>query len=383
MPEEAVLLDVFDLNVGKGGLAVRTPVDDTLAAVDISLFVQAAERLAHGLGALLVHGEALALPVAGRAERFKLLHNAVAVMLLPVPNTLKELFAAEIKAGQPLLAELGLHLDLRGNAGVVNARQPERTVSTHALPADEHVLNRFIERVAEMELAGDVRGRDHDGERLLVRVTHSVEPAAVRPEAVDQHRAGQRPAPVLNQQPQQLLLGFAQLDRPTCLTEIHPVKVEAERVDLHARGVRMRAPPQLGVDPGPEHGQREGLGDIIVRAGFQPRDDVHFHIVGGEQNHRHVPAPAKLRKQLQPAAVREIDIQNQQIERLPVQRAARLLQRGAEGDLHLLPLQRQLNPAAQGGVILQQEDFWHRKHLLHPPYHNTSAGESRCRFADL
>lgn len=36
-----------------------------------------------------------------------------------------------------------------------------------------------------MELAGDVRGRDHDGERLLVRVTLSVEPAAVRPVAVD------------------------------------------------------------------------------------------------------------------------------------------------------------------------------------------------------
>ena len=185
VPEEAVLLDIFDLRIGKGSRAVRAPVDDTLAAVDISLFVQAAERLTHGLGALLVHGEALALPVAGRAERFKLLHNAVAVMLLPVPNALQELFAAEIKSGQPLLAELGLHLDLRGNAGVVNARQPERTVSAHALPADEHVLNRFIERVAEMELAGDVRGRDHDGERLLVRVALGVEPAAVRPVTVD------------------------------------------------------------------------------------------------------------------------------------------------------------------------------------------------------
>ena len=185
MPEEAVLLHVFDLNVGKGGLAVRTPVDDTLAAVDISLFVQAAERLAHGLGALLVHREALALPVARRAERFELLHDAVAVVLLPVPHTVQELFAAEIEARETLLAELGLHLGLRGDAGVVNARQPQRAVPAHALPADEHVLDRLIERVTQMELAGDVRGRDHDGERLLVRVTLSVEPAAVRPVAVD------------------------------------------------------------------------------------------------------------------------------------------------------------------------------------------------------
>ena len=133
----------------------------------------------------------------------------------------------------------------------------------------------------------------------------------------------------------------------------------------------MRTPSELSVHSGAKHSQRKGLGDVVIRTGFESRDDIHFHVIGREQNHRHIPAFPELPEQLQPIAVREIDIQNQQIERTQAQCTPGLLQRGAESDLHGLALQRQLNPASQRRIVLQQEDFLHHKHLPSLPlsYH--------------
>src|SRR3712207_7908233 len=47
---------------------------------------------------------------------------------------------------------------------------PERVVALHPAPADQHILQGVVERVADVEAAGDVRRRDHDGEGLAARV---------------------------------------------------------------------------------------------------------------------------------------------------------------------------------------------------------------------
>src|SRR5699024_2003493 len=105
--------------------------------VDQALVIQVDEHLAHGLGAALVHREALVLPVAGGAELFQLADDAVAVFVLPVPYALEELLAAEIVAGQALLlAEVFLYLDLGRDARVVGAGHPQGFVALHTLGAD-------------------------------------------------------------------------------------------------------------------------------------------------------------------------------------------------------------------------------------------------------
>ena len=48
-----------------------------------------------GLVAALVHREAQAIPVTGGAELFELLDNPAAVLILPRPGALQELFAAD------------------------------------------------------------------------------------------------------------------------------------------------------------------------------------------------------------------------------------------------------------------------------------------------
>ena len=186
IPERAGHVLVFDFGVRQGGAAVRAPVDDAVALVDQALFIQLAKRLTHGLRAALVHGEAAAVPVAGHAERLLLLDDAVAVLLFPRPDALQKRIAAKIVAGQALfLAQHLLDLDLRGNAGMVRAGHPQGGIALHALVAREDVLQRRVERVAHVQLAGDVRGRHDDGKRLFVRIGFAGKVAAAHPHVIN------------------------------------------------------------------------------------------------------------------------------------------------------------------------------------------------------
>jgi hypothetical protein len=62
--------------------------------------------------------------------------------LLPRPHALFELLAAEVEARLALERELPLDHGLRGDAGVVDARLPQRVAAAHARRAHEHVLDR-------------------------------------------------------------------------------------------------------------------------------------------------------------------------------------------------------------------------------------------------
>ena len=60
--------------------------------------------------------------------------------------------------------------DLRGDAGMVGARQPQRVEALHAVVARQRVHDRLVERMAHVQRAGDVGRRQLDAERRLGRV---------------------------------------------------------------------------------------------------------------------------------------------------------------------------------------------------------------------
>ena len=185
MPQLARLSLVLDLRIGKRSGAVRAPVDDAVSLVNQALVIEVDKHLAHRLGTALVHREALALPVAGRAELLELADNAVAILVLPVPDALEEFLAAEVVTGQALfLAQVLFHLDLGGNTRVVGAGHPQRFITLHTLGTNKDVLQGFVKRMAHVQLAGYVRGRNNDGIGFLVRVDLGMEKAGVVPEAV-------------------------------------------------------------------------------------------------------------------------------------------------------------------------------------------------------
>ena len=170
VPEVSGLILVFDLGVGKGGQTTGAPVDDAVAAVDKALVVKVYEYLADRLGAALVHSKSLSRPIAGRAKLLELACDSRLVGVLPAPNSLKELLAAEIVTGKTLVnAESLLNLDLCRDSRVVCAGDPKGVEALHSLVADENVLQGLVKRVTHVKLSRDVgRGNDYGKGGIVV-----------------------------------------------------------------------------------------------------------------------------------------------------------------------------------------------------------------------
>ena len=99
-------------------------------------------------------------------EAAELAGDLAAAFRLPFPHFVDEGVAAEIGAGDALLREVALDHHLGGDAGMIGADHPERILPLQARVADQDILQRIVERVADMERAGDVGRRDDDGEGL-------------------------------------------------------------------------------------------------------------------------------------------------------------------------------------------------------------------------
>ena len=178
--ELALLLDEEHLVVADGRAVRGVPVDHAEAAVDEALVVKVAEHLCHGLGALGVHGEGRAVPVAGCAELAELLEDYAAVLLGPFPGVLEEFLAGEVGFLYAFRGEFGDDLGLGGDGGVVGAGYPEGVLALHAGAAHEDVLDGVVEHVAHMEHTRDVWRGNYYGVRFT-GIGHGTEELVFEP----------------------------------------------------------------------------------------------------------------------------------------------------------------------------------------------------------
>src|SRR6266404_1960408 len=109
-----------------------------------------------------------------------------------MPHPLVELLARHLAAREALLLELPLHHDLRGDAGVVGSRQPERVVALHPVMAGQRVHDGLVERVPHVQDAGHVRRRQLDAERRTAGREASTEIAARLPHRIPGALDGRR-----------------------------------------------------------------------------------------------------------------------------------------------------------------------------------------------
>ena len=163
-------LDLDDLEIRDRGLEPGVPVDQPFILVDEPLAVELNEHLRDRTRQALVEGEALAAPVAGGAKALELGNDGAARFRLPRPDPLDERLAPHGAAVRLLaLHELPLDHHLRGDAGVIDARLPQHVAASHAPVAAQDVLQRVVERMAHMQIAGDVRRRNDDAKGLRLR----------------------------------------------------------------------------------------------------------------------------------------------------------------------------------------------------------------------
>ena len=175
---------MLGLEIAERRPAARTPVDEIAIAIDEALLVEGDEHFAHRARQPFVHGEALALPVAGNAEAGELAGDRRTGLALPRPDALDELLAAERSTVAPGVGELALDDVLRGDARMVRAGDPGGHLAAHAVVATEDVLDRVVERMAHVQRSGDVGRRDDHREGLPGALLVTVEIAALPPHAV-------------------------------------------------------------------------------------------------------------------------------------------------------------------------------------------------------
>src|SRR5581483_7878379 len=98
VPEVALGFDLDHLEVGDGGEQLRVPVDQSLVLVDEAGAIKFHKNFNDGARQALVHGEALARPVAGGAEALELVDDGAARLRLPFPDALEEGLAPHFPA---------------------------------------------------------------------------------------------------------------------------------------------------------------------------------------------------------------------------------------------------------------------------------------------
>ncbi len=165
MPEVAFHRVVIHLVVGHGGLQERVPIHEPLAAEDQPIFEHFEKRVPDRAGTNFIEREPRAPPIATEAHLPELLQDAGFVFVFPFPNAFDQSFTAQLVAIE-IFFFLQPPLDhrLRGDAGVICAGHPERVITLHPFETNDDVLQRVIERVAQVQRAGDVGRRDDDGE---------------------------------------------------------------------------------------------------------------------------------------------------------------------------------------------------------------------------
>ena len=168
MIEFALHLARLDLEIRNRGAQPRIPVHQSLVAVDQPLGVEIDEHLGHRLRKAGIHREPFVRPVARCAQPAQLARDRAAALLLPRPDAIDELLARQVGAFLAGGVHLPLHHHLRGDAGMIGADHPQRIAPLQPRVANQDVLQRIVERMADVQRTGDVRRRDDDRERFGV-----------------------------------------------------------------------------------------------------------------------------------------------------------------------------------------------------------------------
>ncbi len=167
MPQTAVALFMRHFDIGQGGFAARTPVDQPLGAVEQLVFPKFDERFAHRPRQPFVHGETLMAPVAGNPQRAQLMQDRVTGFLFPLPHPFNKFFTPQCGPARAAQRQLTLDDILRGDAGVIGARHPEHARAVHPLVAAQDILQRVVKGMAHVQRTGHIGRRNNH--RKVVR----------------------------------------------------------------------------------------------------------------------------------------------------------------------------------------------------------------------
>ena len=119
----------------------------------------------------------------------------------------------------------------------------------------------------------------------------------------------------------------------------------------------------MGLDAGGEHLQLKGLGQVVVGPQSKAGDDILGGILGAQKEDGTLYAVPDAAADLKAVHALHHDIQQDELEALPLQNGEGLLARGGGGDGETLVAQHVGDQEADGGVVVHHKYF--SAHLSH------------------
>jgi hypothetical protein len=129
MPEASLLVLMLYLNIGKGGVAAGTPIDQAVIPINEPLFIETDKDLTNRGRKTCINGEAFPFPIAGCAKTLELADDLPPGLSLPFPDTLDEGFPADLVPARAFGRKLSFDHVLGSNPGMIGARHPENIVT--------------------------------------------------------------------------------------------------------------------------------------------------------------------------------------------------------------------------------------------------------------
>ena len=162
-PETALFVARFNLKVANCRFQLGVPIDQPFVAIDEVIIVQIDKGLGHRLRKMRVHGKLLAAPIHRAAQTAQLRGDRAAACLFPFPDLVDEVIALIFAAAITRRLHLALDHHLGRNAGMVCAHDPQSVFAAQSLVTHNDVLQRVVERMADMQAACDIGRRVDDG----------------------------------------------------------------------------------------------------------------------------------------------------------------------------------------------------------------------------
>ena len=115
----------------------------------------------------------------------QLVDNAVAILLLPLPNALQEFLAAQIITSLALFFFNYLfYFNLSCQSCMVIAGHPQGIVAHHAVPTNQNILQSIVQGMAHVQLASDIRRRNNNAKCFVAFLYLSMKITILFPELI-------------------------------------------------------------------------------------------------------------------------------------------------------------------------------------------------------
>ncbi len=161
-PELPLLFLEFHLNIRETRVMKSTIINNPFTSVNQPVVPELLECAVNRLDDFFVQRESVCVPVQRRAQRANLALHSSAIFRHEIPNLLIQFLTRKIKPSFSLFFQIFFKNNPRLKPGMIRARHPQSILAVHPRIANQNVLNRDHQTVANVQISVRIWRRQND-----------------------------------------------------------------------------------------------------------------------------------------------------------------------------------------------------------------------------